>query len=1080
MKTLIANRGEIAVRIQRALAELGWPSVAVHVPSERDALAVELADESVELPTDGVAGYLDAQAVVDAAVATGCEAVHPGYGFLSESADLARRCAQAGLRFVGPDPDTLALFGDKARARTHAIEHGVPVLAATDAGVSVTEAEAFLAAHPGGIMIKATAGGGGRGMRTVTDPAEVAGAYERCRSEAMRSFGDDTVYAEALLPRARHLEVQVVGDGSGRVVHLGERDCSLQRRRQKVVEIAPAPRLDPRTRKALHAAAVALIEPVAYRGLATVEFLVDADDPERYVFLEVNPRVQVEHTVTEEITGVDLVTAQLRIAAGATLGEVGLPDDVVGPDDRYAIQLRVNAERYAADGSVVASAGTVERFAVPDEPDVRVDTHVRSGTVVEPGYDPLLAKIVVTTTGTFAHACAAALELAERTDVTGIETNLPLLRSLLADPAVTSGQATTDLVDARTPRPRSGAKSTESVSGSGGHAVESGREVVTAAFPGSVVAVEVAVGDEVSAGTPLVVLESMKMEHPVAAPYDGIVREVQVEVGDQVVDGAALATVEPGEVVAAAGTAAARHAPDHVRPDLAEVHERHRLTRDDARPEAVAKRHALGHRTARENVDDLCDDGSFVEYGALPVAAQRTRRDLDDLIRSTPADGIVTGLATVNAAEVGEQTGQVAVLAYDYTVLAGTQGFFSHKKTDRMLAVAQRLEVPVVFFTEGGGGRPGDTDTTPVHTAGLDVGTFSAMASLSGTVPTVGVLTGRCFAGNAALLGCCDVIIATRDSTLGMAGPAMIEGGGLGTYAPEEVGPMSVQGPNGVVDVLVDDDAEAVAVAQRYLSYFQGPVRSWAAPDQRALRHVIGENRLRVYDVREVIETLADVDSVLELRREFGTPIVTALVRIEGRPYGLVANDPAHLGGAIDADGADKMARFLQLCDAHGLPIVSLCDTPGFMVGPDAERTATVRHFSRLFVIGSHLRVPITTVVLRKAYGLGAQAMAGGGFHKPVATLAWPTGEIGPMGLEGAVRLGYSRELGSIDDPEARRARYDELVAQHYEAGKALNAAMTGELDDVIDPADTRRWLISTLGAEPVDDRPGRGYIDTW
>ncbi|MGH1563587.1 carboxyl transferase domain-containing protein [Mumia sp. DW29H23] len=1071
MKTLIANRGEIAVRVHRALASLGWPSVAAHVPQDAGTLVVTLADEAYELPGDGVSGYLDAVAVVEAALATGCRAIHPGYGFLSESAVLAQRCAQAGLVFVGPGADALELFGDKARARDHAVGLGVPVLDATDAGASLDEITRFFGTHPAGIMIKATSGGGGRGMRVVTEATQIASAYERCRSEALRGFGDDTVYAEALLPRARHLEVQVLGDGTGAVIHLGERDCSLQRRHQKIVEYAPSPALDESTRKSLHEHAVRIAEAVGYRGLATVEFLVDADEPGRFVFLEVNPRVQVEHTVTEQVTGVDLVAAQLRVAAGATLAELGLDRDVAPAPGTYAIEVRVNAEQQTPDGTVVAATGTLTRFTAPAAPGVRVDTHAQPGLVLDGTFDPLLAKVVTTTTGTFAEACAAAEAALAETAVEGVATNLPTLRRLLAHPEVVEGRATTGFL-ARHPEVAHG----DDVAV--GEREEHGE--VVARFAGTVAGVAVSPGDEVAAGTTLLVVEAMKMEHPVTAPTSGVVRDVSVAPGDQVVDGTPLVRIEPAEVSVAAPAGDADLDLDHVRADLAEVLERHRLTRDEARPSAVEKRHSRGHCTARENIDALCDDGSFVEYGALPVAAQRTRRSLDDLVSSTPADGIVTGLATINAADHGEDAGRVAVLAYDYTVLAGTQGYFSHKKTDRMLSVAAQLGVPVVLFAEGGGGRPGDTDTTHVHTAGLDVETFGAMGALSGSVPTVGVLNGRCFAGNAALLGCCDVIIATKDSTLGMAGPAMIEGGGLGTYAPEEVGPMSVQGPNGVVDVLVDDDTEAVAVAKKYLSYFQGPVTGWSAPDQRALRHVIGENRLRVYDVRRVVETLADHDSVLELRPPFGAGLVTALVRIEGRPYGLVANDPTHLGGAIDADGADKMARFLQLCDAHGLPIVSLCDTPGFMVGPDAERTATVRHFSRLFVIGAHLRVPITTIVLRKAYGLGAQAMAGGGFHRPAATVAWPTGEIGGMGLEGAVRLGFSRELAAIEDPSARQQRYEELVAQQYEAGKAINAAMTGELDDVIDPAETRRWVVATLAGHRPDDRPARGYVDTW
>jgi acetyl-CoA carboxylase carboxyltransferase component len=291
---------------------------------------------------------------------------------------------------------------------------------------------------------------------------------------------------------------------------------------------------------------------------------------------------------------------------------------------------------------------------------------------------------------------------------------------------------------------------------------------------------------------------------------------------------------------------------------------------------------------------------------------------------------------------------------------------------------------------------------------------------------------------------------------------------------------MDVQVPNGVVDIAVADEAEAVAVVKKYLSYFQGPVETWECADQRLLRHAVPENRLRAYDVRALIRTLADVDSVLELRREFGRAVITALVRVEGRPIGLIANDPAHLGGAIDADAADKAARFLQLCDAFGLPVVSLCDTPGFMVGPQAERTATVRHLTRMLVTGANLDVPFGLVVLRKAYGLGAQAMAAGSLTVPQFSIAWPTGEFGPMGLEGAVRLGYRRELDAIPDAEQRRVRFDEMVAAAYEHGKALNVASAFEIDDVIDPADTRRWISTALA--PSAGRAGgkRPYIDTW
>jgi acetyl-CoA carboxylase carboxyltransferase component len=573
----------------------------------------------------------------------------------------------------------------------------------------------------------------------------------------------------------------------------------------------------------------------------------------------------------------------------------------------------------------------------------------------------------------------------------------------------------------------------------------------------------------------------MKMEHVVASACGGTVREVVVAPGDTVFEGDPLAFV-----AAAGGTRTARAAGgavdlDAVRADLREVDERHGAGLDAARPDAVARRRKTGQRTARENVAELCDPGSFVEYAPLVVAAQRQRRTLEDLIQNTPADGLVAGIGRVNGAEFPAARTRCVVLAYDYTVLAGTQGAQNHRKKDRMLEIAARRRLPVVLFSEGGGGRPGDTDALGI--AGLDVPTFQAFARLSGLVPLVAVNSGFCFAGNAALLGCCDVVIATANSNIGMGGPAMVEGGGLGVFRPEEIGPMPVQVANGVVDVAVADETEGVRVAKRYVGYFQGTLGEWGCADQRLLRALVPENRLRVYDVRQVVETLADAGSVLELRRGFGPGMVTALARIEGRPLGIVANNPTHLAGAIDSDGADKAARFLQLCDAFDLPVVFLCDTPGIMVGPEIEKRALVRHAARLFVVGASLTVPFCTIVLRKGYGLGAMAMAGGSFKAPLFTVAWPTGEFGGMGLEGAVKLGFRKELAAVTDPKERRALFDAMVERMYRHGKAVSAASHFEIDDVIDPADSRRWITAALAAAPEPRRrrrKKRPCIDPW
>jgi len=519
-----------------------------------------------------------------------------------------------------------------------------------------------------------------------------------------------------------------------------------------------------------------------------------------------------------------------------------------------------------------------------------------------------------------------------------------------------------------------------------------------------------------------------------------------------------------------------------IRPELIEMIHRHAFGLDENRPDAVAKRRQKNQRTARANVDDLCDNDRFIEYGALAIAAQRGRRSVEDLISKTPADGLIAGIGSVNGSSFGEDKARCMVMAYDYTVLAGTQGYFNHKKMDRMLKLAYEQSLPLVFFAEGGGGRPGDIDAIGIMTAGLDLSTFGSFAKLSGKVPLIGVVSGPCFAGNAALLGCCDVIIATKNSNIGMGGPVMIEGGGLGIFKPEEIGPIDVQTQNGVVDIEVTDDMEAVAVARKYLSYFQGTTSKWEAADQIRLRDLIPENSKRAYNVRTVIKAMADTDSFLELRPKFGPGIITGFIRIEGRPFGVIANNCMHMAGAIEAEGADKAARLMQLCNAHGLPILSLCDTPGFMVGPEIEKRAQVRHVCRMFVNGSHVTVPYFTVVLRRGYGLGAMAMAKGGFHESFFTAAWPTGEFGAMGLEGAIKAGFKKELAAIEDQQEREKFYELLLAQLRERGKAVNIASYLEIDSVIDPADTRKWIMQGIKSVPAQ-RPheaGRSFIDPW
>src|SRR5438309_3728347 len=727
-----------------------------------------------------------------------------------------------------------------------------------------------------------------RGLRVVRRPDELDDAWARCRSEAQAAFGDDALYVEELLPRVRHVEVQVIGDGTGAVIHLGERDCSLQRRHQKLVEVTPAPGLAADVRARLAAAAVRMAAEVRYANVGTFEFLVDAD---RLAFIEANPRLQVEHTVTEELAGVDLVAAQLGIAAGRSLAELGFRQEDVARPRGFALEVRVNCETLAADGSVRPSTGVLGVFDVPTGPGVRVDTAGYAGYRPGTSFDSLLAKVVVRNTandfaGVVAKTCRALSEF--RTD--GVSTNLPFLRNLLRHPALATFAVTTRFVEEHLhellvdhgPQPR---RHVEITAGRAGASVDphdplavlvhgktasvvapvasEAAVVVRAPMQGTVVAIDVSPGDAVPAAAQLLVMEAMKMEHVVAAPVGGIVRVVHVAAGDTVYEGSPLVVLEESAVEGTAADAGAHVDLAHVRPDLAEVEQRHAQTRDAARPDAVARRRQTAQRTARENVDDICDPGTFVEYGPLVIAAQRRRRPVEELVARTPADGLVAGVGRVNGHLFDESRARCVVMAYDYTVLAGTQGLQNHRKKDRMFELAAHWRRPVVLFTEGGGGRPGDTDGASV--AGLDCWAFNYWGRLSGLVPLVGVNSGRCFAGNAALLGCCDVIIATANSSIGMGGPAMIEGGGLGVFHPDEVGPMPVQVSNGVVDVPVADEAEAVRAAKQYLAYFQGPLAAWDCADQRRLRAIVPENRLRGYDVRAVIRTLADTGPVLAL-----------------------------------------------------------------------------------------------------------------------------------------------------------------------------------------------------------------------
>ncbi len=1042
---LVANRGEIALRLVHAAADLGIRSTAVWADEDAAAPHVCAANSAQALGAAGPAAYLDGPRLIALALAAGCDSVHPGYGFLSESAAFAQACADAGLLFIGPTPAQLALLGDKAKALALAREHAVPVLPGSSGAVDLALATQFMAAQGGApVMLKAVAGGGGRGLRVVQHAADLPAAFERCTHEALAATGHAEVYAERWLPQARHIEVQLLGDGV-QLQSLGERECSLQRQHQKLVEVAPSPSLQAALRQPIIEAALTLARALRLHNLCTFEFLVAPSVPEGFVFIEANPRLQVEHTVTEMVTGLDLVRLQIRLAAGAKLADLDLQPWVRG----VAVQWRINAETLDAQGQALPAAGTISRFDMPLGPGLRVDTAAVVGQASQPQFDSLLAKLVV-------HG-ASWPEVLRRSQralaacvVQGVQTNLPLLQALAARPELPDFDVHTGFVQ----------QHARALIGDAAAAADHQHSLI-APMAGRLVTQERSAGQAVAAGTTLAVLEAMKMQHEVAAPSACRVQSWLVQPGEWVRAGALLAILLPmaSEESVISSEAAANPDP---RADLQAVQDRWALIQDQARPQAINKRHVQGQRSARENVAATCDPGSFIEYGAFAVAAQRSRRSAEDLAANTPADGLVCGIGTA-------QGQRLAVLAYDATVLAGTQGFRNHQKTDRLLGLAQQQRLPVVLWAEGGGGRPGDVDLPIV--AGLHVPTFASMARLSGQVPLIGIAAGRCFAGNAALLGCCDIVIATRSANIGMGGPAMIEGGGLGVFKPEQIGPAAVQAGNGVVDVLVHDETAAAAVARQLLCLLCGPQpSSWQEPDANTLRNLVPKNRLRIYDMRQALQALFDSGSVLELRAAYGGAVITALARLQGRAVAVLASNPAQGGGAVDAAAADKAASFMQLCQRHGLPLLSLIDTPGFMVGPEAEEQALVRHAGRLFISAAALTVPKLALVLRRAYGLGAMALAGGGFHEVALMAAWPSAEFGAMGLEGAVRLGWRKELQAAAPGAEREALFKQLLAQQVEAGGAIPMATTLEIDTVIDPAHTRAWLARAL---PVTSGPG-------
>lgn len=1075
---------------------------------------MRLASASVALPGEGPRAYLDAANIVNIAKKQGCWGIAPGYGFLSEDSGFVRLCEDNGIMFIGPSSEQLAQLGNKMSARSLAAGIGIPVLDGTktvlDRGSSITDVLAFgKSLGPASkIILKAAAGGGGRGIRIIddnTDEQAIRLAYEACQREAHASFGNGSLFAERYLHGAKHIEVQLLGDGTGEVCHFWERECSLQRRNQKVVEIAPSHSITPGLRRAIIEAAVKLGKAVKLRSLATIEFLVDTAT-EGYYFMEANPRIQVEHTITEQINGIDLVHLQLQVALGRTLADLDITREPP-PPRLTSIQLRINAESFRQDGTAQPETGTIRQGHFPTGAGVRVETALEGGRqyAVSPLFDSLLAKLIVTSSS-YGSALRLARRAIDETRIVGCRTNQAFLMALLDFRTVQEGKsniltiqenfealyiATQQFEDALSAK---GDRTSEEATTSpveDGAKIErpAGSEELLALVTGIVLSVKVREGDKIAAGQELVVLEAMKMEHSVRSAYNGTVVKVAVTQGQQVNAGDALIFTSSDDDSSSTNThdLVETENPEKLRPELTELNERKAFLRYAGREEDVAKRHANGYLTGRENLDLVVDKDSFIEYGDLVVAAQRKRHPISHLIARTSGDGIIVGWAKINCHPV-------AVVIGDYLVLAGTQGYLHHQKLDRIFQSVIDHPAPLVLYAEGGGGRPGDTDGLSV--SGLKTPSFALMGEIKARgIPSVAVVNGYCFAGSAAFLGTCDIIIATRggskdapsrkSTTIGMGGQAMIEGGGLGRFEHEHIGPVHVHMRSGGIDVLVDTEVEAAPLVRKIVTLFTyphlPPAESPYTSDPLRLRTAVPplSSRRRAYDVRHVINLLLDDDSFIEFCPEWGLSVLTGFGRINGHAVAIMAsNSSSPLGGALDIASGAKVNRLLRLLvRLGGMHLLSLCDTPGFMVGPDFERSieaqgagSTYRCFGDWFANSQEFAVlggRVLGVVLRNSFGLGAQAMLGGGSLKNSMCVAWPSGVFGGMGIEGAVRLGYRKELEGINDLEERKKREQEMIDYMYSEGKALNVATVAEIDSVIDPATTRKWLEQMIDVLP-------------
>jgi acetyl/propionyl-CoA carboxylase alpha subunit/acetyl-CoA carboxylase carboxyltransferase component len=1135
-RVLISNRGEIAIRIAKAASALGVESVGVYAPVDALSLHTRFTTEAREIAgqggraRDSVGAYLDAGALIRIAKASGCDSVHPGYGFLAENPAFAELCAAEGLVFIGPPPAVLALFGNKIRARSLARSLGIPIAPGSGEPLR-SQNEALEVARELGypVMLKASAGGGGRGMRAVQNAEAMAEAFARCQSEAQAAFGDGSVFVERLIPRPRHIEVQILADAHGNVIHLHERDCSVQLRHQKVVEVAPAPGLDEALRKQILADAIKLVSAAEYVNAGTVEFLVSPETGEHF-FIECNPRIQVEHTVTEQVTGVDLVEAQFHIASGASLAELGLRDQrAVGAPRGFAVEARV----------VARGAGTISAYKEPSGPGVRVDACGYLGYAPPPHFDPLLAKVIgsSSSSSSLASAVDRTLRALDEFHIAGLPTNLPELRAILLHPDVRAGDARTTLLEEAPEILRAAASSASANGGaldllqrqattlradSAGQAVSSGAvrgspvsglEVkigergVECPMGGAVVELRVREGDTVAAGDTVLIISTMKMETLLAAPCSGMVTAVQpLSAGDTVAAGQVVAVVAPVD------GDAERHAPSRSKADeeswggvLEELRILKRFAHARLAPGStdpgVIRQRDRGKLTCRERIALLLDDGSFREVGS--VAGFPSYDEKGGVTAFTPANHV---------GGWGKIDGRTAVVcADDFTSRGGHADGAIAVKSAHLDRLSLELRAPSVRMLDGssGGGsvaamvpqqkKEGESRAKESRDAiepgrprvAGSGGSFlpghlgsSLYAEQLATVPVVNLLLGSVVGLGAAkaVLGHFSVMV--RDiAQLFVAGPPVVQHAMGYDITKEELGGWHIHCRNGSVDNLAETEEEAAQMTKRFLWYLPSnvyepppilPPNPSDPPDRREeeLFTLIPRKRTTTFDMRKAIRLMADADSFFEIGPLWGTDQVTGFVRFNGHTLGVIASDSRHPnGGALTADGCSKLTRHLDLCDLFHVPILNLVDNPGFAVGLEHELSGTIRRGGEWMIAFAQVRVPIFTVLMRRSFGV-----AGNNFatpqERPSVRVAWPAADVGGIPPEGGIEAAYKRQLAEAENPEALRA---ELMARIESARGPVGPLSKFQIEEMIDPRDTRRIVCEWVeAAYRVVSQPAR------